>query len=227
MLIILNHKMNLTIDEIKKYEIKLRDYNVVVMPQTPYMGLFSDGKYTLGSQCISEYNATGGVSADALVGLNVKYVLVGHGERRYIERDTNEVILKKTEELIKHNINPVLCIGETLEEKNNGKLNEVLKKQIDVVFEYVNNSNIIIAYEPLWLIGKEKEIDIKDISDIVQFIKNYMNDRYNVNIKVLYGGGINNDNAKKLKDIKILDGVVIGTASLDIDNIIKIYNTLK
>ena len=227
MLIILNHKMNLTIDEIKQYEFKLRSYDVVVMPQTPYMGLFSEGKYTLGSQCISEYNATGGISADALVGLNVKYVLVGHGERRYIKRDTNEVILKKTKELLKHNIIPVLCIGETLDERNAGIINKVLKKQIDIVFDNVNSDNIIIAYEPLWMIGKEKDIGIKEVSHIISFIKDYIKEKYNMDVKVLYGGGINNNNAKKLKDISNLDGVVIGTASLDINNIINIYNILK
>ena len=227
MLIILNHKMNLTLEEIKAYELILRDYDVVVMPQTPYMGLFTNGKYTLGSQCISEYEATGGVSGEALSCLNVKYVLVGHGERRNIKRDTDEVILKKIKESIKHNITPVLCIGENEEEKNNNKTFDILKNEIDFVFNNIKIKDLVIAYEPLWMIGKDQEIDPLYIEENINYIKKYVKEKYNIDIKVLYGGGINNKNISRIKTIKNLDGVLIGTASLDINNIIYMYNILK
>lgn len=229
MLIVLNHKMNLSIDEIKKYEVKLRDYDVVVMPQTPYMGLFSSGKYTLGSQCISEYTATGGISSEALVSLKVKYVLVGHYERRSIQKDTEEVILKKIKETLKYKMIPILCIGETLEQRNNNEYKESLKIEIDNVYSNIENEkeNIIIAYEPVWNIGFTNELNIEEIESTIKEIKEYIEKEYKVIPKVLYGGGVNYDSSLKLKNIDILDGLVIGTASLDINNIIDICNIFK
>ena len=218
MLIILNHKMNLNINEIKEYEKALRDYDVVVMPQTPYMGLFTNGKYILGSQCISEYTATGGVSAESLVHLNVKYVLVGHYERRSIERDTDQVIREKIIEIINNDMTPILCIGD----------DTILKEQINNVFDYINVdlNKIVIAYEPNYNIGTDRTLQPKEIKEKVSYIKDYLKDKYSLNNKVLYGGSINQNNINSIKDINNIDGVLIGAASLDINEVITIYNQI-
>ena len=227
MLIVLNHKMNLNIDEIKEYEKNIREYDLVVMPQTPYMGLFTNGKYTLGSQCISEYTATGGVSAVSLVGMNVKYVLVGHFERRSILKDTDDVIVKKVTEALSNNIIPIMCIGEESNETHNEF--EEMTKQIKNVFDNLSLAldKIIIAYEPGWNIGGESLPTSEKIINAVAFIKEYILNNYNVNIKVLYGGGINPDNIDSIKDLDIIDGVIIGNASLSIDNVTTLYRKIK
>lgn len=224
MLLILNHKMNLNIEDITEYEKVLRDYDVVVMPQTPYMGLFTRGRYILGSQCISEYTATGGVSAESLKHLNVKYVLVGHYERRNIKRDTDEVINKKIIEAINHNICPILCIGDESEDD----LNKV-KEQIKNVFNdpKIDIDKVLIAYEPIHSIGTgiilPKNIIEEKINDIKEFIKI----EYNTNNKILYGGSVNQSNILELKEIKNIDGVIVGSASLNIEEVINIYNKIN
>lgn len=224
MLIILNHKMNLNLDEIKEYEKILRDYNLVVMPQTPYMGIFTNGNYTLGSQCVSEYTATGGVSAESLVHLKVKYVLVGHIERRNILKDTDDIIRDKILECVNNDITPILCIGDNTEESN-----EELKLQIDNVLQNIDidKKKIIIAYEPINNIGTDKHININKVNNKLISIKNYINNKYNTNNKILYGGSVNSNNINDLKELEVLDGVIVGAASLDINEVIKIYKNVN
>lgn len=223
MLIVLNHKMNRTLEEIKEYEFILRDYDVVVMPETPFMGLFTSGKYTLGSQCLSEYNAPGGISASALTTLNVKYVLVGHYERRSINRETDGAISKKITATINNNMMPILCIGNNINEDT-----IALKKQIDSTFDNLNIdlSKIIIAYEPISSIGTNQLLDPLKIKEKIILIKEYLKNKYNLDTKVLYGGSINSKNVKSLKDLNVLDGIIVGTASLDIKEVINIYNKI-
>jgi len=229
MLIVLNHKMNLNINEITNYEKVLRNYEVVVMPQTPYMGLFSKGKYILGSQCISEYNAPGGVSADALVSLNVKYVLVGHAERRIVRGECDEIIAQKINDIIKHDMIPILCVGESLTEKKAGYKEALIEKQISNVFTRleVPYDKIIIAYEPVWSIGTENPPTNNEIAKTLSFIKNYLKENYLMETDILYGGSVNSKNINELKEIKDLKGVLVGGASLDIDEVIKIYNAVN
>lgn len=224
MLIILNHKMNLNIDEIKDYEKILRDYDVVVMPQTPYMSLFTHGKYTLGSQCISEYNAPGGVSPESLSTMNVKYVLVGHYERRNIQRDTDEVIRKKIIETLEYQMSPILCVGDNSEDDM-----DMVKNQIDRALSNLKAdfNKIIIAYEPIHSIGTNKILDASIILEKITNIKEYLTEEYNINIKVIYGGSVNSENVDDLLDIVTLDGFIIGHASLDINEVINIYNKIK
>jgi len=229
MLIVLNHKMNLKIEEITSYEKTLRDYNVVVMPQTPYMGLFTKGKYTLGSQCISEYNAPGGVSADALVGLNVKYVIVGHAERRLIRNECDDVIAKKINTIINNEMVPILCVGESLLEKQAGLTYRVIERQISEVFTKVNKDyhKILIAYEPVWSIGTSNPPTKEEIEEVLLFIKNYLKETYVVETDLLYGGSVSSDNMKELTEIENIKGVIVGSASLDIQEVINIYNIVN
>jgi len=227
-LIVLNHKMNLNIEEITAYEKTLRDYDVVVMPQTPYMGLFSKGKYILGSQCISEYNAPGGVSADALVGLNVKYVIVGHAERRMLRNECDDIIAKKINTIIEHEMIPILCVGEQLPEKEAGLTNLIIEKQISEVFSKIKEYNkVLIAYEPVWSIGTNNPPAKTEIEKTLTFIKNYLKETYLLETDLLYGGSVNSNNIKELKEIEDIKGVIIGSAALDIDEVINIYNIVN
>ena len=229
MLIVLNHKMNLNINEIRAYEEAVREFDVVVMPQTPYMGLFTGGKYTLGSQCISEYNAPGGVSAEALVGLNVKYVLVGHAERRIVRQENDEIIAQKLMALIRNNMLPILCVGETMEEKKAGQSHVVIEEQLCNVLNKLEvlPSQLHIAYEPVWCIGTNEVPSEEEISGTFELIKKLCLEKYHLEPTLLYGGSVNHSNVQELKKIPGLEGFVIGTASLSLEEVVKLYELIN
>lgn len=218
MQLIYNHKANLTKEEIIKYEKKLRKYNVIVLPSTCFLPFFNKGKYILGSQDISEFeenNRTGEINGKSLQSLNVKYCLVGHSERRIHNKETNESLINKLNNCKKYDIIPLYCIGE----KNN--VNE-LNEQIDL---YLNNENIEkahIIYEPVKNIGSN-EINIEEIKNNINYITTYIKEKYNKDVDLIYGGGVNINNIEQLKNIKEIDGLILSRDALDINNLDKIY----
>lgn len=218
MQLIYNHKANLTKEEIIKYEKKLRKYNVIVLPSTCFLPFFNKGKYILGSQDISEFeenNRTGEINGKSLQSLNVKYCLVGHSERRIYNKETNESLINKLNNCKKYDIIPLYCIGE----KNNvSELNE----QIDLYLNNVNFEKIHIIYEPVKNIGSN-EINIKEIKNNINYITSYIKEKYNIDIHLIYGGGVNINNIEQLKLIKEIDGLILSRDALDIKNLDKIY----
>lgn len=218
MQLIYNHKANLTKEEIIKYEKKLRKYNVIVLPSTCFLPFFNKGKYILGSQDISEFeenNRTGEINGKSLKSLNVKYCLVGHSERRIHNKETNESLISKLNNCKKYDIIPLYCIGE----KNNvSELNE----QIDLYLNNVNFEKIHIIYEPVKNIGSN-EINIEEIKNNINYITTYIKEKYNKDIHLIYGGGVNINNIERLKNIKEIDGLILSRDALDIKNLDKIY----
>jgi len=230
MLIVLNHKMNLKIEEAKAYEEAIRNMDVIVMPQTPFLGLFTnEGKYILGSQCVSEYNAPGGVSPEALASMNCKYVIVGHAERRIVRKEDCEIVARKIIEVINNEMIPIMCIGENLEQKENNQTLEVLENQITNVFEMIegNKEDIKIAYEPVWSIGTDQIPSNNEIAGILEFIKIICKEKYNLDPILFYGGSVNTSNIDEIKQIPNLDGIIMGGASLDLDQVNRIYKAVK
>lgn len=221
MLVILNHKSNLTYDEIKKYEKKIRNMKVIILPSLCYLSLFRKGKYILGSQDISEFtetSRTGEVNGTQLKSMNVKYCLIGHSERRIYNKESNNAILTKLKNCFDNDITPIYCIGG--DKKDNKK--EILKGDIDLILKEFNNKEIIFVYEPIENIGKSNP-DLNDVEDTIEFIKNHINKNYKKNIKLIYGGGINENNVDNIKKIKNIDGIILSTDSLNIDNLKNIY----
>lgn len=218
MQLIYNHKANLTKEEIIKYEKKLRKYNVIVLPSTCFLPFFNKGKYILGSQDISEFeenNRTGEINGKSLQSLNVKYCLVGHSERRIYNKETNESLINKLNNCKKYDIIPLYCIGE----KNNvSELNE----QIDLYLNNLNFEKIHIIYEPVKNIGSN-EINIEEIKNNINYITSYIKEKYNRDIHLIYGGGVNLNNIEQLKLIKEIDGLILSRDALDIKNLDKIY----
>ena len=218
MQLIYNHKANLTKEEIIKYEKKLRKYNVIVLPSTCFLPFFNKGKYILGSQDISEFdenNRTGEINGKSLKSLNVKYCLVGHSERRIHNKETNESLINKLNNCKKYDIIPLYCIGE----KNN--VNE-LNEQIDLYLNNVNIEKAHIIYEPVKNIGSN-EINIEEIKNNINYITSYIKEKYNKDIHLIYGGGVNLNNIEQLKLIKEIDGLILSRDALDIKNLDKIY----
>ena len=215
MILILNHKANLNYKKILEYEKKLRKYNVVVMPQMCYLSLFSKGKYILASQDISEFsktNITGEINGASLKSIGVKYSLVGHSDRIIYKKENQEIIKNKINEAINNGIIPLLCIGE-----NTINNNEQLVRQIDYYLSNITK-NIYIVYEPIYNIGKKDPV-LDCLEEKIAFIKNYIKEKYNIDIKLIYGGGVNITNIDIIKSIKDIDGVIVSTDSLNIEDV--------
>lgn len=218
MIIILNNKSNLSKEEFINYQNKLKNikssYEIVLCPTYLNINLFNIDNISLGSQNVSSFNDgayTGEVSARSLKESNVGYSLVGHSERRKNQKETNKEINEKIKRLLENNIIPILCVGETKEERDNQKVEEVIKKQIIEAIEGITPSSIekiIIAYEPIWSIGTGIIPSLDDIIKVNNFIEEIL--PYN---KIVYGGSVNEENIENLKSEKI-DGYLLGGLSL-------------
>ncbi len=172
-----------------------------------------------GAQDVSFYKEgayTGELSALMLRDNNIDFCLVGHSERRQYFAETNNNVNVKCTNLIEENIIPVICIGETLEQKEKNLTEEILYTQIkDSIPNLANHQNALIAYEPVWAIGTGFTPTLDEIDKVHELIKNF--DTKFRNFKVLYGGSVKSANSKEINDLYHVDGCLIGGASLKVD----------
>ena len=172
----------------------------------------------VGAQnCHYEINTgpfTGSISSTMIKKLGAKYVIIGHSENRS-DGETNTQINKKIHSAILNNLNVIFCIGENLFEKKNKKTNKILKKQIDLGLKKIKKiDKIIFAYEPVWSIGTGKVLTNKELTKQVINIKKIIKNKFkNQKTKIIYGGSVNNQNINKLKQIREINGFLIGGAS--------------
>ncbi len=165
---------------------------------------------------------TGEISAKMLKDNNIKYVILGHSERKKWHYETNYNILKKIILSKKYNIKPIICIGENINEYINKKSLEICIQQLNYLVKKSNLNifiNTIIAYEPIWAIGTGQSANILHIKNIHKYIKKYLNNinpNNNTNTKVIYGGSINQYNIASIINNKYINGALIGKTSLDI-----------
>lgn len=228
MLLVLNLKMNLSKNNIIKYENLIHDKEVIVLPQYPYLLFFRNGKYSLGSQDVSKFSKgsyTGEVCAKGLKALGVKYVLVGHSERKqYFKEDINDFRMK-IQNVVDNDMIPIYCINQTEDEFYNDNELKNIENQLEGIPTYVKY--VVVAFEPTWMIGKEDEkIDIKHINEILIRIKSYLMER-NINHSIIYGGGISSNNIEELKKLDCNDGFIISSSALDENNLNYIYNSIN
>ena len=172
----------------------------------------------VGAQnCHYEINTgpfTGSISSTMIKKLGAKYVIIGHSENRS-NGETNNLINKKIHSAILNNLNVIFCIGENLFEKKNKKTNKILKKQINMGLKKIKKiDKIIFAYEPVWSIGTGKVLTNKELTKQVIIIKKIIKNKFkNQKTKIIYGGSVNNQNINNLKQIKEINGFLIGGAS--------------
>ncbi len=172
----------------------------------------------IGAQnCHYEMNTgpfTGSISSAMIKKLGAKYVIIGHSENRS-NGETNNLINKKIRSAILNNLNVIFCIGENLFEKKNKKTNNILKKQIHLGLKKIKKiDKIIFAYEPVWSIGTGKVLTNKELTKQVIIIKKIIKNKFkNQKTKIIYGGSVNNQNINNLKQIKEINGFLIGGAS--------------
>ncbi len=222
-LIVGNFKMNLEYGEVIDYidYFKEKAYsNVIFAPSYLYLSKFHDAKLTIASQDVSKFDKgayTGDVGAFQLKSMGVEYSIVGHSERRNNYQEDSD-INSKIFRLQEQGIIPIICIGETKEEKDNGLCLSVLKKEIKDALKNIDNDqvkNIIFAYEPIWAIGTGLIPQNSEIEEVISFIKKYVYDKYLFHVKVLYGGSVNNQNIGVLELIPNIDGYLVGGCSIN------------
>ena len=174
---------------------------------------------------------TGEISGKMLKAINVEYVIIGHSERRKYFNETDDIVNKKVKSAFKYGLKPIVCVGETLEQKEEGKAEEVIQKQVDDVLEGLTNEqveNLIIAYEPIWAIGTGKAATSEDANNGAKQIRNEIAKNYGQEtaskVIILYGGSVNETNAKELFEMSDIDGGLVGKASLNPEKFSKIVN---
>ena len=234
-LVVGNFKMNLTLEEINEYIdfFKNKKYdNVVFAPSNIYLTKFCDAGLKTSAQDVSFASIgayTGDTAAVQLKSLGIKYSIVGHSERRKYYID-DKYVNNKLKELLNNEIIPILCIGETKEEKDKGVTLDILKNELDEAFKDIDTnklSNIIIAYEPIWSIGTGVIPTNEDIDTTIKFIKKYVNENYQMNNKVLYGGSVSNKNIDELEKIVVIDGYLVGGCSIKKDDFNQLINSVR
>ncbi|MDY6933863.1 MAG: triose-phosphate isomerase [Spirochaetota bacterium] len=164
---------------------------------------------------------TGEISPMMVKDVGAKYVLIGHSERRHVFGETNDDVERKVKAAFEYNLNPILCVGELLEDREKGLSDDVVKKQVQEALKDISEENIqnlIIAYEPVWAIGTGKVATPEIAESMHHFIRktlmNLYNDKLAQEIPILYGGSVSPDNIKGLYSMNEIDGVLVGGASL-------------
>jgi len=229
-LIVANWKMNpITVKEAEelfnsvKHGVKdIENAETVICPPFIYLPLLKG--LTLGAQdCYWEEKGayTGEVSVAMLKEIGCKYVIIGHSERRKYFNEIDEIVNRKVKTTLETGLIPIVCIGETEEEREMDKTEEVLEKEIKQGLEGIDVSKIIIAYEPIWAIGTGNPCDVEEAQRMKEIIQKMVSK----DIRILYGGSAKANNAEGYLKQAGFNGLLVGGASLDSEEFIKIVNT--
>ncbi len=214
------------IKEIKQKPIDFDKADVLIYPPFLYLcevsRLLEDSNIKVGAQNVyfeKKGAFTGEISPVMVKSCKAAYVLIGHSERRHIFKESDELIRKKVISSLEEGLKVMLCVGETLEERESNLTFNVVESQIKLALAGLEDysDNIEIAYEPVWAIGTGKSATKEDASSVHAFIKDTIKELFkkDVNLRVLYGGSVNPTNAKDFLTDKNIDGLLVGGASLD------------
>lgn len=231
--IIGNLKMELSYNESIKYLNEINDLtkNKEINLERIYLGIalshdalslslnYPNRKFHIGAQNIFHLEKgpyTGEVSIKSAQELKLDFIILGHSLRRQMFNETNQIINDKLLAFEKYNIMPIICIGETLKEFTEGKTKQTIKRQLKKCLQNVKHRRFLISYEPIYAIGNGVVPEINHIENIIKIIKDYVG----YDIPVLYGGSVSNSNINTLKNMKNIDGFLVGTAAIDPSNFI-------
>ena len=232
-----NWKMNKTVSEAKEFALNAKDLGKLAKQNkvdmgicVPYIDLAPVKKILKNSLIVGAENCheldhgayTGEVSIPMLLDLGITWCIIGHSERRTYYNETSEVCNKKILALLKNNMVPVYCCGESLETYEEGKTKEFVKEQIIKGFKDVSKEDaikVVIAYEPIWSIGTGKNASKEIAEDVCKFIRKTIKDLYDTKtsnkVRILYGGSVKPNNIKEYLYCDNIDGALVGGASLD------------
>ena len=212
---------------------------VICVPFThlvPVNGVINQNIVGLGAEnCADKVKGafTGEVSAQMVASTGANYVILGHSERRQYYGETNETLIEKTRLALENNLTPIFCVGEVLEERENGTYNDVVKSQVEALFSLSAEdfAKVVIAYEPVWAIGTGKTATSDQAQDMHAHIRNVIAEKYGVElaqeISILYGGSCKPSNAKELFAKPDVDGGLIGGAALEAASFIGIVEAFN
>ena len=239
-----NWKMNMlpneTISFIEQFAPLVKDTKNEVILCVPYTDLFyallnaQDTNIKIGAQNMhyEEKGAyTGEVSAEMLKSINVEYVIIGHSERRQYYNETDETVNKKLKKAFEVGLKPIVCVGESLEQREAGEAERVITTQTRLALEGLSSEqakNTIIAYEPIWAIGTGKTATSEDANNAIKAIRAEVEKIYGGEVSqeiiIQYGGSVKSSNAKELFTTSDIDGGLVGGASLKPEEFSKIVN---
>ena len=242
-----NWKMNMLPNEAMKFIEDLaplvKDTKNEVILCVPYTDLFyvlltvQGTNIKIGAQNMhfEEKGAyTGEISAKMLKSINVEYVIIGHSERRQYFNETDETVNKKIKAAFENGLKPIVCVGETLEQRDEGTTIDIITNQTKLALEGLTDeqvANTIIAYEPIWAIGTGKTATSEDAQKAIKSIRDKICQIYGQNVSdrviIQYGGSVKSSNAKELFEMSDIDGGLVGGASLKPDEFSKIVNYNK
>ena len=228
----LNYSLNTDIDEkisivVAPSHTSLRSIQTII--DADKLNIF------LSSQDVSMFNDgayTGEVSAHQLAKLNISYSIVGHSERRQHFNETDEFVNIKVNNLINKEITPIICFGESNDQRTEGNYMDFLLNQIENSTKGLRKDKvdeIIFAYEPIWAIGTGQNASLQDIVEVISKVKEFISKKSFFNeekIQFIYGGSVSPDNSNEILNSKIIDGALVGGASLDVDKFIKIIESV-
>ncbi len=230
-----NWKMNQNLSEINSFfqsiDEKIADYNnceAWLAPQSIHLGKLlrlseNKSKIKVGSQNCSHQSSgafTGDISPSSLKDLGIHFTLVGHSERRAFFKENDEILNTKAKLALDNNLKVIFCVGETLEERESGNTENVVKKQIELGLKGINkdlHSNIIVAYEPVWAIGTGKTASPEQAQEVHNYIRKILSTEVGFDsekTEILYGGSVKPSNVKELLSQNDIDGALVGGASL-------------
>lgn len=222
------------VESLREYD--TTDVDIIICPPFPYLELVSDNAedadFFTGAQNVAKFSDgayTGEVSASMLKSMGVDYCIVGHSERRKYFGETDADIAQKIDRLLEQDITPIICVGENLQEREEGRHFEVIGKQVKEGVFHLKADDMqrcILAYEPVWAIGTGKTATKEQAQEVHEFIRNLILENYNDDVaqevSILYGGSCKPSNAQELFSMKDVDGGLIGGASLKASDFIDI-----
>ena len=238
-----NWKMNKTIKEamdfVKDVKDKVQNDKVEAVICAPFTLLKDLKEATKGTNIkIGAQNMhyadngafTGEIAPNMLKELDIDYVVIGHSERREYFNETDETVNKKVLKALEVGIDPILCCGETLEEREAGKTKEVCKVQVEKALENVSKDDlekVVIAYEPVWAIGTGKTATSEDANDVIKYIREVVANLYGDlanKVRIQYGGSVKPQNVAEIMAQSDIDGALVGGASLESSDYTKLVN---
>ena len=242
-----NWKMNMTPAEAERLVAELiplvKDAACEVVVCPPYVDLALVGKLLVGTNIkLGAQNIhwapkgafTGEISADMLLAMGVSHAIVGHSERRQYFGETDETVNKRAKAALEANITPIICVGETLEQREGGVTDTIVSKQTVAALAGFSAEEVVrsvIAYEPIWAIGTGKTASAAQAQEMHLHIRNVLAAKYGADIAdqitILYGGSVNGANAAELFSQPDVDGGLVGGASLKVDDFSQIISALK
>ena len=242
-LIVANWKMNGAFDmahslleEVLNGTQHFKSPSIVICPPFVYLQhvaqlIESNSSVSLGAQNCSEHSAgayTGEVSSNMLKDVGCKYVICGHSERRQYNDETDEDVAQKAISIIDRQLTPIVCVGETLKERQSGKTDLVIERQIDSILEHCGKQlvdRITVAYEPIWAIGTGRSATPAQAQEVHHLIRNRiatLSQSAADGCRILYGGSVTGENAAEVLDQNDVDGCLVGGASLKAAQFIEI-----